>query len=62
MRKGGVIARYLEALSDGDPYAVGLTIAFAVAAAGLGLVVWFVSRRAAAEEKRHQEKRRARGY
>lgn len=61
--RGNVFARYFASLAAGDPVALGLTAVLVLIAAGLGLVVWFVSARAAAEERRHQQKlKRFRGY
>lgn len=61
--RGTVIGKYLAALADGDPYAVGLTIAFAVFGAVLGLAVWVIKARTDADDRRHKERlRQKRGY
>ena len=57
------IGAYFEALSRGDPVAVGFTLLVLGIAAGLGLIVWYVTWRAKAEERQHKERlRKKRGY
>jgi predicted permease len=57
------IGEYFDALSRGDPIALGLTAVLALIAAGLGLLVWFVTWRAKVDDRRWKERlRKKRGY
>jgi hypothetical protein len=52
-----VISRYLSALADGDPVALGFTGVFVFIAAALGIFVWITKRRLDAEDARLKKRR-----
>jgi hypothetical protein len=52
-----MIGRYLAALSEGDPVAIGFTALFVVIAAGLGVFTWITKRRLDAEDERLKKRR-----
>jgi hypothetical protein len=54
---GRAIARYFEALGDGDPVALGFTAVILVIAALLGLFVLITKWRLAAEDERRKKRR-----
>jgi hypothetical protein len=61
--RAGAIAAYLDALSRGEPVAIGFTVLILAIAAGLGLLVWYISWRAKVEQRQHKERlRKKRGY
>jgi len=60
--RGRVIGEYLDALSNGDPIAVGMTLVFVALGGGFAVFAWVIKRRTDAEDRKIAEKRKKRGY
>ncbi|MCI0702864.1 MAG: hypothetical protein L0241_17425 [Planctomycetia bacterium] len=57
MRIIQAIGEYFDALSRGDPIAVGFTLFFVVLALILGVVVWITKKRLDADDARWRKRR-----
>jgi len=60
--RGRAIGRFLEDLLEGDPVAWTFVGIFAIIAAILGIIIFFIRRAKIREDEEWKERKRKRGY